>query len=61
MALPVGKGIEAGAGTGIIIRITEDLVHNHNKDSIKTLGIIMVISIMAVDYPPETSHIIPQN
>ena len=29
---PVGKGIEAGAGTGIIIPITEDLVHDHHKD-----------------------------
>ena len=44
------KGIEAEASTGIIIRITEDLVHDLHKDSVKAAGIIMVIS-MVVDNP----------
>ena len=33
VALPVGKGIEAGESTGVIIPITEDLVHDRHKDS----------------------------
>ena len=60
MVHPVGKDIVAGAGTGIIVRITEDLVLNHHKHSIKAAGIIMVIS-MAVDHPPQTSHLMPHN
>ena len=59
-ALPVGKGIEAGAGPGIIICLTEDFVHDHHKDSIKAAGIIMVIS-MAFDRPPQTSHLMSHN
>ena len=60
MVRPVGKDIVAGAGTGIIIRITEDLVLDHHKHSIKAAGITMVISI-AVDHPPKTSHLMPHN
>ena len=60
MVQQVDKEIEAGAGTGIIIHITKDLVHDHHKDSVKTLGIIMVIS-MAVDHPPQISHLMPHN
>ena len=59
-ALPVGKGIEAGAGPGIIICLTEDFVHDHHKDLIKAAGIIMVIS-MAFDRPPQTSHLMSHN
>ena len=57
---PVGKDIVAGAGTGIIICITEDLVLDHHKHSIKAVGIIMVTS-MAVDFPPQISHLMPHN
>ena len=60
MALPVGKGIEAGAGPGIIIYLTEDFVHDYLKDSIKAAGIIMVIS-MAFDHPPQISHLMSHN
>ena len=41
----IGKDIKSGAGTGIIILITENLACNHHKDSIKVAGIIIVISI----------------
>ena len=37
MVLPVGKGIKARGGTGIIISITEDLAHDHHKDLVKAL------------------------
>ena len=60
MVRPVGKDIVAGAGKGIIIRITEDLVLDHHKHSIKAAGIIMVIS-MAIDHPPQTSYLMPRN
>ena len=60
MVRPVGKDIVAGAGTGIITRITEDLVLDHHKYSIKAAGIIMVIS-MVVDHPPQSSHLMPRN
>ena len=52
MVLPVGKDIEAGAVTGIIIPITDDLVYNHHKESVKAAAIITVIS-MPVDHPPQ--------
>ena len=60
MVRPVGKDIVAGAGTGVIICITEDLVLDYHKHSIKAASIIMVISV-AVDHPLQTSHIMPHN
>ena len=60
MVLLVRKDVEAGAGTGIIIPITENLAHDHHKDSVKAAGIIMVIS-MAFSYPPQTFHLMPHN
>ena len=60
MVLPVDKGIEAEAGREIIISITEELVHNHQKDSVKAVGIIIVIS-MAVNQPPQISRLMPHN
>ena len=53
--LPVGKNIEAGADTGIIIPIPEDLAHDHHKDSVKAASIITVINT-AVSHSPKTSH-----
>ena len=52
MVLPVVKSIKAGAGTGIIIPITDDLIYNHHKESVKAAGIITFIS-MLVDHPPQ--------
>ena len=50
VVLPVVKGIKAGAGTGIIIPNTDDLIYNHHKESVKAAGIITFIS-MLVDHP----------
>ena len=60
MVLPVDKGIKAGANTWIIISITDDPAHDPHKGSVKAAGIIMVIS-MAVNHPPQTSHLMSHN
>ena len=60
VVFPVGKGIEAGAGTGIIIPITEDFTHHHHKDLVKASSIIILIN-MAIDQPPQTPQLMPHN
>ena len=59
VVFPVGKGIEVGADTGIIIPITEDFTHDHHKDSVKAAGIIILIS-MAINHPLQAPHSMPQ-
>ena len=39
VVFPVIKSIEAEAGGGIIIPITENLAHAHHKDLVKAAGL----------------------
>lgn len=60
LVFPLGKAIKAGAGTGIIILIIEDPIHDHHGDLVNAARIIMVIS-MAADHPAQISHLMAQN
>ena len=51
VVLAVGKGREAGASQGIIIPITEDLAHDHHKDSVKAGGSIWLSAWWSITFP----------
>ena len=57
---PLGKAIKAGVGTGIIILIIEDPIHDQHGDLVNVARIIIGIS-MAADHPPQISHLMAQN